>query len=111
MRIGNVETNLYHQKGWLWKERREVRVLGAIMDEDERVTGYVVRDLFPSMGDHQWEVTSNELFPVLDEKPDDWRWLEGATTAPNGYKWAGKGSFFAPLGSPNRHKGAIIPIH
>ena len=30
----------------------------------------------------------------LDELPDGWRYLEGATTAPNGWRWAGHGSLF-----------------
>lgn len=110
MNIGNIRTDLYHQKGWLWKERREVRVLGAKVDEDEQVTGYIVRDLFPSMGDRQWEVHSVELYPVLDELPEGWRWLDGATTAPNGYKWAAHGSLFWRTNGKERYEHAIIPV-
>lgn len=110
MRIGNIETNLFHQKGWLWKRKFEVRVLGAYLDDEGQVTGYIVRDLYPSMGDHQWEVPRNELYPVLDEKPDGWRWLEGATTAPNGYKWAAHGSLFWRTNGREKYEHAIIRV-
>ena len=112
MRIGNIETSLYHQKGWLWKERRVVRVLGALMDDDEKVTGYIVRDLFPTMSDRQWEVARNELYPVLDELPDGWRFSPDgfSTTAPNGYKWAAHGSLFWRTNGKEKYEHAIIPV-
>ena len=41
----------------------------------------------------------------LDELPDGWRYLEGATTAPNGWRWAGHGSLFPSVtgGEPHEH--------
>lgn len=40
-----------------------------------------------------------------DFLPDGWHYVEGATTAPNGYKWAGRGSRFRRVtgGEPYRH--------
>lgn len=109
MRIDNIETSLYHTKGYLWKEKREVRVLGARLSDDGQVTGYIVRDLFPSMGDHQWEVPRNELYPVLDKLPEGWRWHDhGSTTAPNGYCWAAHGSLFWRTNGKEKYEHAII---
>lgn len=31
---------------------------------------------------------------VLEAMPEGWSYLEGATTAPKGYRWAGHGSRF-----------------
>ena len=41
----------------------------------------------------------------LDELPDGWRYLKGATTAPNGWRWAGHGSLFTSVtgGEPYEH--------
>lgn len=42
---------------------------------------------------------------ILDELPDGWRYIEGASTAPTGYKWAGHGSRFHRVtgGEPYEH--------
>lgn len=28
------------------------------------------------------------MIKILDSLPKGWKWLEGATTAPNGFRWA-----------------------
>ena len=33
----------------------------------------------------------------LDELPEGWHYVGGATTTPNGWRWAGHGSFFPGL--------------
>lgn len=44
--------------------------------------------------------------PVFDKLPEGWRILEGATTAPRGYRWIdNKKSFFS-----KEHRMAFIKI-
>lgn len=45
---------------------------------------------------------------VLDELPESWRYLDGATTAPRGYKWAGHGSRFWRVTGGEPYEHALI---
>lgn len=45
---------------------------------------------------------------VLDAKPEGWHYLEGATTAPRGYKWAGHGSRFWRVTGGEPYEHALI---
>lgn len=45
---------------------------------------------------------------VMDEKPEGWSWLEGATTAPVGYRWAATGSLFWKTRGGKRYMHALI---
>lgn len=109
MRVGNIETNLYFTKGYLHRSKQLVRVLGVELDKDGHEVAYWVKDLH-HIPDIQKRVERKELYPVLDEKPEGWRWCEGALTAPNGYKWAAHGSLFWRTNGRERYEHAIIPI-
>ena len=46
----------------------------------------------------------------LYEKPEGWRWVYGATTAPRGWRWAATGSRFYPQ-EKGKYRHVLVRVH
>ena len=44
----------------------------------------------------------------LEEPPEGWRKIEGATTAPNGWEWWGHGSLFWRTNGLEKYEHALV---